>query len=180
MAPITSIRDAALLVLSGAYALASYGLSKVEVQKLVYFLQEAGEDLRLPFVKHQFGPYADNLRHALDRMDGHYIHGVGDSVVDSAITPSEAALVEAKRFIDSSGGQLKQRVERVERLIDGFQSPFGMELLASVHWVCKHEGATTNKEALEKVQGWNDRKQQIMKPHHVESAWNQLHKQAWV
>ena len=60
--------SAALLSLMAAYRQLNYGLSKIEVQKLAYFLQEAGEDLRLQFVKHHYGPYADALRHALDKM----------------------------------------------------------------------------------------------------------------
>lgn len=58
----------------------NYGLSKIEVQKLAYFLQEAGEPLKLPFVKHHYGPYSDTLRHALNTMEGHFIRGLGDGV----------------------------------------------------------------------------------------------------
>ena len=68
---------AAVLKLLDTYRHLNYGLSKIEVQKLAYFLQEAGEDLKLRFVKHQYGPYSDGLRHALNRMEGHFIHGVG-------------------------------------------------------------------------------------------------------
>ena len=38
-------------------------------------------------VKHNYGTYADALRHALDKMDGHFIRGVGDGVVESEIAP---------------------------------------------------------------------------------------------
>jgi uncharacterized protein YwgA len=155
-------------------------LSKIEVQKLAYFLQEAGEDLKLNFVKHRFGPYADPLRHALERMDGHYIHGVGDGVVDSEITPNEAALTEAKRFLSSTDSSTQSRIARVAELIEGFQSPYGMELLASVHWVAKQEGATNEEQALEKIQGWNERKKQIMPASHITSALNQLVGAGWI
>lgn len=170
----------AILVLLERYEAMHYGLSKIEVQKLAYFLQAAGEDLKLTYIKHQFGPYASQLRHALDRMDGHYIHGVGDGVVESAITPDKQALAEAKQFIASSDSQLNERVERVADLIAGYQSPFGMELLASVHWVAKQEGAISTEQALEKIQQWNPRKKQLMKAHHVESAWHQLQRLHWI
>lgn len=171
---------AAILALLECYESLNYGLSKIEVQKLAYFLQDAGEDLKLSFQKRQFGPYADELRHALDRMDGHYIHGVGDGVVESAITPNQQALMEAKRFLAQADSDLRGRVDRVANLIEGFQSPFGMELLASVHWVAKQEGATTAEQALEKIQNWNPRKRQLMKPNHVSSAWYQLQKEHWI
>lgn len=171
---------AAILALLDTYQALNYGLSKIEVQKLAYFLQEAGEDLKLPFVKHQFGPYADNLRHALDRMDGHYIHGVGDGVVDSEITPNIAALKEATQYLSSLDSGIQNRIKKVARLIDGYQSPFGMELLASVHWVVTKERAASREEALQKIQSWNPRKKEMMQPSHVEAAWNQLHQHGWV
>ena len=55
-----------------------YRLSLVEVQKLAYFLQSAGESLRLEYKAHYYGPYADNLRKALRNIEGHYTRGVGD------------------------------------------------------------------------------------------------------
>jgi O-acetyl-ADP-ribose deacetylase (regulator of RNase III) len=171
---------AAILALLETYQALNYGLSKIEVQKLAYFLQEAGEDLKLPFVKHQFGPYADNLRHALDRMDGHYIHGVGDGVVDSEVTPDEIALKEAKQYLISLDSQVQDRIKRVAELIDGYQSPYGMELLASVHWVATREGADNSEQALEKIQDWNPRKKQIMHASHVTSAWEQLTDFGWI
>lgn len=179
-APKMTAGRAAILALLEAYESVSYGLSKIEVQKLAYFLQEAGENLKLTYVKHQYGPYADQLRHALDRMDGHYLHGVGDGVVESAISPNKTALAQAKEFIKASDTSLTERVNRVANLISGFQSPFGMELLASVHWVAKQEGAATAAQALEKIQHWNPRKKQLMKAHQVEAAWLQLKHYQWI
>src|SRR5437773_1330054 len=56
-----------------------YLLSLLEVQKLAYFLQQAGENLRLDFAKGPYGPYADKLRHVLNNIEGHYILGIGDA-----------------------------------------------------------------------------------------------------
>ena len=53
---------AAILKVLDTYRELNYGLSRIEVQKLAYFLQEAGEPLGLPFVKHRYGPYSDTLR----------------------------------------------------------------------------------------------------------------------
>jgi O-acetyl-ADP-ribose deacetylase (regulator of RNase III) len=47
----------------------------LEVHKLMYFMQEAGEPLRLQYVKHHYGPYAENLRHVLKAVEGHLIAG---------------------------------------------------------------------------------------------------------
>ena len=50
-------------------------VSLLEVHKLLYFAQEAGEPLRLRYVKALYGPYAENLRHVLAAVGG--LHAVG-------------------------------------------------------------------------------------------------------
>lgn len=67
------------------YGIQGYELTKLEIQKLAYFLQMAGEPLRLRYDKHQYGPYADNLNHVLQVIEGHYIRGYGDRNQDSEI-----------------------------------------------------------------------------------------------
>lgn len=171
---------AAILALLEIYQSLDYGLSKLEVQKLAYFLQEAGQNLKLEFAKEKFGPYADNLRHALDRMDGHYIHGVGDGVVDSEITPDKIALAEAKKYLLQQGDDIQHYLSRVENAIEGYQSPYGMELLVSVHWVATHDGAKSAEQALEKIHQWNPRKKEIMPEAHVTAAWKHLEKSHWI
>ncbi|MDO9425154.1 MAG: macro domain-containing protein [Methylobacter sp.] len=172
---------AALLKVLDTYRELNYGLSKIEVQKLAYFLQEAGENLRLQFVKHQYGPYADALRHALDKMDGHFIRGLGDGVVESEIAPDQDALAEAELFIQQAQRQdLFQHISRVAGLIEGFQSPYGMELLSTVHWVATREQADNPAKAIAAIQTWNDRKRHLMKPAHIEVAWLHLVNQGWI
>lgn len=172
---------AAILKVLETYRELNYGLSKIEVQKLAYFLQEAGENLKLEFVKHHYGPYADALRHALDRMDGHFIHGLGDGVVEAEIAPDQQALKEAEQFIHQSQHQkLLEHIAKVDELIQGFQSPYGMELLATVHWVATREQAHNSESALERIQAWNARKRHLMKPAHVSAAWQQLIELGWI
>ncbi|MEZ5653208.1 MAG: macro domain-containing protein [Burkholderiaceae bacterium] len=131
---------AAIIKVLDTYRELNYGLSKIEVQKLAYFLQEAGAPLGLPFVKHHYGPYADTLRHALNTMEGHFIRGLGVGVVEAEIEPTDNALAEAEAFIaEQSDTALADQVARVARLIEGYQSSYGMELLASVHWVATRE-----------------------------------------
>lgn len=173
--------DAAILKTAHAYGVLGYGLSEHELQKLAYFLQEAGEALNLPFEKHAYGPYSDTLRHVLNRMEGHFIRGLGDGVSEAEIEPVPDAMAEAVAFVDANGHEaLAERVRHVGDLIEGFQSPYGMELLATVHWVAKYEGATTQEQALAAVRGWNARKKALMAPEHVATAWNRLEQSGWL
>lgn len=172
---------AAILKVIDTYRELNYGLSKIEVQKLAYFLQTAGQDLKLDFAKHTYGPYSERLRHALNSMDGHYIRGVGDGVVEAEIEPTPDALSQADIYVSETGDTaLLERVARVENLIDGFQSPYGMELLATVHWVATQEGASTAEAAHAAVSAWNERKKKLMSPAHVEAAWLRLQQEGWL
>lgn len=173
---------AAILKVLDTYRTLEYGLSRIEVQKLAYFLQEAGEELNLSFVKRNYGPYSDRLRHALNRMEGHFIRGLGDGVGEAEVEPVADALAEADEFLaEGTHADLVRRVERVARLIDGFQSPYGMELLATVHWVATYEQTGPEfEQVLSAVHAWNTRKAKIMQPAHVRAAMARLVEQNWM
>ena len=173
---------AAILKSIETYRDLNYGLTKIEVQKLGYFLQAAGQNLGLQFEKHLYGPYSEQLRHALNRMEGHFIVGLGDGNVDSEIEPAPDALAEADAFLaQNPDPAIHQRLQRLHALIDGFQSPYGMELLSTVHWVAIHdEGVTSAADAHEAIGQWNARKKQLMQPTHVEAAWARLVTTGWL
>ena len=173
---------AAILKAIDTYRDLNYGLTKIEVQKLGYFLQAAGQDLGLRFEKHLYGPYSEQLRHALNRMEGHFILGLGDGSVDSEIEPAPDALQDADYFLAASGDQsIRQRLARLEELIDGFQSPYGMELLSTVHWVAHQEpGVDSPESALSAISTWNARKKRLMQPVHVRAAWERLADKHWI
>lgn len=157
-------------------------VSLLEIHKLMYFMQEAGEPLRLKFEAKSFGPYATNLRQVLARLDQHYTQGYGAGQ-DSHNTPIEllpGAVEEAKAFLAKNRETLT-RMDRVAALIDGFEDPYGMELLSSVHWVMKHEPETqaSSDAALNAVHRWGTQKRHRLKPEHIRKAWQRLKEQRW-
>lgn len=162
-----------------------YPVSLLEIQKLVYFLTEAGEELnRVEFVEHYYGPYADVLRHVLEKMDGHFItgYGAGDNKPDTPISVIPQAAAEAEAFLAEHPDTLA-RFDRVARLIEGFETPLGMELLATVHWVATHHGgaaAVDPEAALRAVRDWSTRKAQLMRPEQVSAAWARLKELGWL
>ncbi|HEY5297265.1 MAG TPA: macro domain-containing protein [Verrucomicrobiae bacterium] len=169
------------------YFALGYQLTLLEIHKLLYFLQEAGEELRLRFEKSTYGPYADNLRHLLHRFEGHFTLGFGDgrNKPDTQIELLPQSAEEADEFLNRNAEQSReslQRLKRVAELIEGFESPYGMELLATVHWAAHHEGGKDGGlRAVEKiVHAWNPRKQKLMKPEHLELAWKRLEEKGWL
>lgn len=160
-----------------------YRLSLLEVQKLAYFLQVAGEPLRLDYAAHHYGPYADKLRHVLHRIEGHYVRGFADgkNTPETPLELLDGAAAEAEAFLATSAAS-EARLRKVADLIEGFETPFGMELLSTVHWVAAHddEAARSADAAIVGVHAWNDRKATTMKPDHIRTAWSHLHAKGWL
>jgi len=163
------------------YLTLAYRLTLLEVQKLAYFLQEAGEPLRLRYEAGHYGPFATNLNKVLERVEGHFIRGYGDSQKpDVEIGVLNGATQVADALLVSHEGS-RTRLHRVARLIDGFETPYGMELLSSVHWVATHgSGVGTADEAIRAVHAWNDRKKEMFSASHIRVAWTQLVDEGWV
>lgn len=175
-------RGRALLIqLLDLYGRQGYRHSLLEVQKLAYFLQEAGEPLQLKFQSHQYGPYAENLHHVLQRLEGHFIRGYGDRAARAEIRLLPAAVEQAKAYL-ADKPESEEHLERVHKLIEGFETPYGMELLATVHWVVTHEKdkARNINQIEETVRGWNKRKEALMKPQHIHKAYSRLDEQGWI
>lgn len=155
-------------------------ISLLEVHKLLYFMQEAGEPLKLRYVKGLYGPYAENLRHVLLSIDGYMISGYADGIddPDKQLELVPGAVADADQFL--AGHRMPQgRFDRVADLVKGFETPFGLELLSTVHWVTTKEGAATPHEAIEATLKWNERKRRFS-PQQIALAWDVLHGKGWL
>ena len=155
-------------------------VSLLEVHKLMYFMQAAGEPLRLRYAKGLFGPYAENLRHVLIEMEGHLISGYmdGGDEPDKHLELVPGAKRDAKAFLMDKLDTLA-RFERVADLVEGFETPFGLELLSTVHWVSKTEGATTPEEAISLTYDWGSRKKQFSE-HQIGLTLDRLAEKDWL
>ncbi len=180
--PNLTIGRAALLGLMRRYlaAVMDPSVSLLEIHKLMYFMQEAGEPLKLKYSKGPYGPYAENLRHVLSAIEGHFISGYGDAEDNPGkqIELKIAAAEQAEAFLRDHP-ETQARFDQVATLIDGFETSFGLELLATVHWVTQRENATDISDAKAKIYAWNDRKQ-MFKEQHIQLAWDLVHQQGWL
>jgi hypothetical protein len=152
----------------------------LEVHKLMYFMQEAGEPLRLHYAKAFYGPYAENLRHVLRAVEGRLLSGYtdGGDVPDNQLELVPGAVADAESFL-AGHAATRARFDRVADLVQGFETPFGMELLATVHWVAAREGATTLHAAVEQTYEWNSRKRRFSE-RQIEVAWDTLGGKGWL
>jgi O-acetyl-ADP-ribose deacetylase (regulator of RNase III) len=180
--PSMTVGRAALLGLMRRYlgAVMDPTVTLLEVHKLMYFMQESGELLRLNYQKAPYGPYAENLRHVLNHIEGHFISGYGDAEdrPDKPLELKYYASNQAEEFL-ANHEVTQERFDRVADLIKGFETTFGMELLSTVHWVSTREEAKTPNEAVFKIHDWNTRKR-MFEPRHIELAWERLYQLKWL
>ncbi len=155
-------------------------VSLLEVHKLMYLMQEAGEPLRLRFAKGPYGPYAENLRHVLSAIEGYYIsgYGAGGDAPSKVLELVPGAADDARRTLARRPETLG-RFERVARLVDGFESPFGLELLATVHWIETRDRPASPDELLANFYSWAERKKQFT-PQQIRLADRVLREKGWI
>lgn len=173
---------AALVELMNRYlgGLLDPSVSLLEVHKLMYFMQEAGEPLRLKYQKAPYGPYAENLRHVLNEIEGHLVSGYADGgdEPDKPLQLVPGAVEDATAFLQKYP-ETRSRFNRVAALVQGFESPFGLELLSTVHWIMKHNSVSSIDEVINFTYAWNDRKRKFT-PRQIAIAVDVLTGKQWV
>jgi len=135
--------------------------SLLEIQKLAWFLERAIEKipgtenpLNLKFVAHKFGPYANRLEHLLNNLDGSYLHcdkRISDAGITDVIWFDQDRKAFLQTYLKTEAKEYSQALERTAELIDGFESPFGMELLATVDWLLIRERIAPTVPAVRKA-----------------------------
>lgn len=163
-APDMTPSRAALVGLVRSYlaGLLDPSVTLLEVHKLMYFMQIAGEPLRLKFTQAPFGPFAENLRFLLMKVEGYFLSGYADGG-DSPTKQLQlvpGAVDDAQRII-ASYPNTGDRMQRVTDLVDGFETPFGLELLSTVHWVASKCESCTETAIIQRTYAWNERKKQF-------------------
>lgn len=152
-------------------------ITLLEIHKLMYFVQESGQKLKLEYVKGAYGPYSTNLRHVLNYIEGYYISGY----LDGGDNPKKEihlvpyAVNEASEFLIGRT-DVVEKVTRVTNLIEGFESSDGMELLATVHWLKVHE---KRDDLVEGFYSWNMKKRRFTKKQ-IKIAEKVLHNYDWI
>jgi O-acetyl-ADP-ribose deacetylase (regulator of RNase III) len=173
--------EALLLKLMDAYRSSGYRLSLYEARLLLYLLQVAGEPIGITSIANPTGRSATCVAQVLTPMIGRLFrleerrHALDEIVIEPA------ALRAASRMV-SSDSDASERYERIVRLIRGFETPYGLELLATVHWAAHHhlEGALDPDGAVRAVHAGSARARRLVKPEHAHKAWQRLNDNGWL
>lgn len=132
--------------------------SLLEIQKLAYFLERSIEKLELEnpldlrFQADKYGPYAPRLTHLLNGLDGSYLHcgkRIGDAGPFDVIWFEDATRDKIAAYLGSGDAKaFLPALEATASLIDGFESPLGMELLATIDWLIQNDGVAADRESI--------------------------------
>ncbi len=141
----------------------SIELTLLEAHKILYFLQTAGMPLKLRFEPYIYGPYAPNLAHVLNDMEGNYIQGFRDGT----IKPFERLTIlpqseEEKEILRASESEFnyKEQSKKVQNFIEGYETPMALELLATVHWLINEENIKPEFNAIKNgIAHWGNNKE---------------------
>lgn len=149
----------------------------LEVHKLAWFLQRTIQEkglaspLKLTFEAKNYGPFAANLNHLLNHLDGSYLQAdkrIPDAKRDDIIAFNDVRKDEVAQFLLQKGSEYADSLDSATALIEGFESPYGLELLATVDWLIHEDGVAPDETSVLKALGnwpageqWASRKLQL-------------------
>jgi O-acetyl-ADP-ribose deacetylase (regulator of RNase III)/uncharacterized protein YwgA len=172
---LTTARAIFLYVLKH-YQILGYRINLLVAQKIAYLIQRLGEPLKLSFVPGTYGPYSNNLNHLLKLLNNSFI-----SYDQNDNSPGTVIEINLKRFDkvenyfnDKLTEEQKERTNRLLNLIEGFESPFGLELLATVDFIVQNKSIQDVTDIENEIGSWTQRKRDLMKPHHIKVAYKRL------
>jgi O-acetyl-ADP-ribose deacetylase (regulator of RNase III) len=159
------------------YVLRGEDASVFAANKLAYFLQRSGEKMKLQFVGHSYGPYAQAVEKVLYALNGKYLKGL-EQMKAKAFEPLQLNFDrynEVKEYIAKElSAEQKERLNSLYRLIDGFESSLALEILASVDFLRNEKKDIIEEELFEQIQNWNERKKNLVKKEYISIAIQQL------
>lgn len=173
---LTPARAQLLYLLFYYESLGEYS-SLFSANKLAYFLQRMGEKMRLTFVAFHYGPYAQQIEHVLYALNGTYLKGFEqrEAKAFEPLLLNYEKLTEVKSYVERElNAEQKTRLHRLVNLIDGFQSELSLEVLASVDYILASHPGYGEKEILNEIQSWSERKSKLIKEEYVGIAYSHL------
>jgi hypothetical protein len=173
------------------YSILGFDCSLLEIQKLAYFLERFVVKLNLDnqmnfqFVARKFGPYSENLKHLLNGLDESYLHcdkRLGDAAPFDVIHFDDSKKDKVSAYLTTPDVKaFRPALEKTSELIDGFESPLGMELLSTVDWLVNAGAVEPNVGAVrERLASWpggktaGERKLRLFEDRTIEIALSSL------
>jgi O-acetyl-ADP-ribose deacetylase (regulator of RNase III)/uncharacterized protein YwgA len=147
---------------------------RISLQKIAYFLQALGVNFQLKFERNLHGPYSETLKNAFIALDKHgMISGFHQESRQSHVTRSGYAI--ADDYLKDVDKESSSIIDRLDKLIQGYESPYGLELLSSVHWLSNHEHYDSVEQVIQAMRAWNDDKRNSFDENSIKLAHKRLY-----
>ena len=140
------------------YAVLGFDCSLLEAHKLAWFVATAaerrglGNPIATDFAPNRYGPYSDRVRHLLDSLDGSYLtceKRIADAgVFDPLHFKDERQDTVAAYLKTPEAKPFGPALDEATAVIEGFESPYGLELLATIDWLHQRCGAALDAFAM--------------------------------
>ncbi len=172
LTPITA------MILAALFKYERFGESATvfAANKLAYFLQESGENLKLKFTEYSYGPYAQAMDKVLYAMNGKYLTGL-EQMTAKPFEPLQLNYDRFKEVVDYVNKELtplqKDRLSSLFKIIDGFESTLSLEILSSTHFILKKNPSLAKEDLAKKVQ-WTIRKEKVINNEYIDIAYKHL------
>lgn len=174
----SKLTPARAMLLSLLYQYRALGefASEFAAVKLGYFLQRFGEtQLKLKFTKGIYGPYSNEIRFVLYTLNGYYLNGFAqmDAKPFESLELIAAKKQEVYQYIDNHASvKEKNRLNKTIEFIQGYESPYGLELLATVDFLLHTEKTFDTQIIYDRL--WSERKQNLFPIAHINLAIEHL------
>jgi len=176
IAELTPAR-AMLLYLLFHYEALGESSSLFSANKLAFFLQRMGENLKLKFEPHLFGPYTEDVKRVLYKLNGTYLNGLEQNQA-KAFEPLKLnyeRFDEVKSYLNNQLNPIqKKRLKKLINFITGFESELSLEILSSVAMILDNNPHISLEKVTEECK-WNERKKRLFKNEYITIAYEHLH-----
>ncbi|WP_255361035.1 macro domain-containing protein [Kutzneria sp. 744] len=189
-APELTVERAELLVLLSAFVRAAApfrvaeradALARIEIQKLAYLLQVFTGAATHRFERGRYGPYSHGLERELKDWEGHFVLGYGDAT-DKVLELQPIHLMPdaVGRAIEAVPADYDKVVDAVLDAVDGWESTYELELLATTLFTFIEGTASSAQQAYDVIAGWSHIPSHLFTARHVAIAWEHLRSTGWL
>ena len=173
--PALSMTNARALLFLSLGSLEKYfdgAITRISAQKLFYFAQKIHGVEWVPFRKGNFGPYSSELASAFKKMNktdclSGYYKNSGEIEIHPKIFAEASEHAQDDKVIETT-------LDRLSKLIEGFESPYGMELLGTTHFISQMDNTHDPHRIYQGFQSWDSRKAKMFDESAVSQAIERL------
>lgn len=170
-------------LLYGLFAFESFGeySSLFAANKIAYFLQRLGQDLRLNFKAHHYGPYATGVEKVLYHLNGVFLRGLeqGQAKPFEPLKLNYEKWDMVNKYVQEMNTEERDRINKLVFFLKNFTSELSLEILATVDFILVEHPNYDVNEVISAIERWNVRKKELFKVGSIKRAFEHLqsHKQ---